>query len=163
MTRRRCLILACGNTLRSDDGVGPELAEWARERFRECREVQVIATQQWTPELSEEIRAADSVLFLDASISTAPGRVDLFAVAPELRDGGLATHHLSAAELLGLSASLYGAPPEISLQLSVGVASTELGERFSEPVSAALAKARDLLEKTILNFLAGRPAGEGHI
>jgi Ni,Fe-hydrogenase maturation factor len=29
----RVLILACGNTLRSDDGVGPWLAEWAEQHF----------------------------------------------------------------------------------------------------------------------------------
>jgi Ni,Fe-hydrogenase maturation factor len=34
-TQARCLILACGNTLRGDDGVGPWLAEWAEKRFRE--------------------------------------------------------------------------------------------------------------------------------
>ena len=54
-----CLILACGNTLRSDDGVGPFLAEWAAERFRENADVRVVATQQWTPDLAERIAEAD--------------------------------------------------------------------------------------------------------
>ena len=57
----RCLILACGNTLRSDDGVGPKLAAWAEERFRQESEVRVISRQQFTPELAELIAAADSL------------------------------------------------------------------------------------------------------
>ena len=49
----RCLILACGNTLRGDDGVGPWLAEWAENQFRTESQICVIARQQWTPELAE--------------------------------------------------------------------------------------------------------------
>ncbi len=33
----QCLILACGNTLREDDGVGPFLAQWAEEHWRTIR------------------------------------------------------------------------------------------------------------------------------
>ena len=59
----RCLILACGNTLRSDDGVGPWLAEWAEERFLSETGVSVLIRQQWTPELAEDIARSESVLF----------------------------------------------------------------------------------------------------
>ena len=69
----RCLVLACGNTLRSDDGVGPKLAAWAEERFRENPEVRVISRQQWTPDLAEDIAGADSVLFVDASVKPPAG------------------------------------------------------------------------------------------
>ena len=77
----RCLILACGNTLRSDDGVGPNLAAWAEERFQGEINVRVLARQQWTPDLAEEIAAAESVLFIDCSIDSAPGSVRLVPVA----------------------------------------------------------------------------------
>jgi hypothetical protein len=38
--------------------------------------------------------------------------------------------------------------------LTVGAASTELGESFSEPVESAIPRARGVLEKTVLRFLA---------
>jgi len=149
----RCLVLACGNTLRSDDGVGPRLAEWARERFREDEHVRIVARQQWTPDLAEDIAAADSVLFVDASVKSRPGRVSLTAVPSNRGKGDAGTHHLEAHELLGLTRSLYGSMAAHALLLTVGAGSTELGESFSEKVEAALPRARGVLEKAVLRFI----------
>jgi hydrogenase maturation protease len=149
-----CLILACGNTLRSDDGIGPCLAEWAAERFRENASVRVIATQQWTPDLAERIAEAGSVLFVDSSVESVAGRVSLSPVEARAGEAGVATHHLDAPELLGLTRELYGSQPAHAMLLAVGAGSTELGETFSEPVEAALPRARGILEKTVTLFLA---------
>ena len=59
------LILACGNTLRSDDGVGPWLANWAEERFGAHPAIRVVSRQQWTPDLAQDVAQAESVLFID--------------------------------------------------------------------------------------------------
>jgi hypothetical protein len=40
-----------------------------------------------------------------------------------------------------------------ALLLTVGVGSTDLGETLSDPVEAALPRARGVLEKTVLRFL----------
>ena len=149
----RCLILACGNTTRSDDGVGPILAEWAAERFRDNANVRVVSRQQWTPELAEEVAAADAVLFIDGSVNSAPGHVQLVAVEAAAGDLGAATHHVDAPELLGLTRALYGSPSAQAMLLTIGVGSTEFGESFSEPVNAAIPSARGVLEETILRFL----------
>ena len=148
-----CLILACGNTLRSDDGVGPFLAEWAAERFRENADVRVVATQQWTPDLAERIAEADSVLFVDSSLESIPGRVSLIPVAAEAGNERVATHHLDAPELLSLTRELYGSRSAHAMMLTVSTGSTELGEKFSERVEAALPRAQGVLEKTVLQFL----------
>jgi hydrogenase maturation protease len=150
----RCLILACGNTLRSDDGVGPKLAAWAEERFREEPDVRVISRQQWTPDLAEEIAAADSVLFVDASASSPPGRVRLIPVSSRVESSAPDSHHLKPSELLSLTRSLYQQIKSHAMLLTVGVGSTELGETFSEPVEAALPRARGILEKAVLRFLS---------
>jgi len=63
--------------LRSDDGVGTRLAEWAEERFRANGDVRVVARQQWTPDLAEDIAAVESVLFVDSSIKFARTRATL--------------------------------------------------------------------------------------
>ena len=152
-TIARCLVLACGNTLRSDDGVGPKLAEWAADRFQKNEHVRVVARQQWTPDLAKDIADADSVLFVDSSLNSIPGRVSLAAVASNRGNGDAATHHLQAHELLGLTRSLYGSMADHAMLLTVGAGSTEMGETLSEPVKAALPRARGVLEKAVLRFI----------
>ncbi len=150
----RCLILACGNTLRADDGIGPYLAEWAEERFQAEPGVCVISRHQWTPELAEDAANARSVLFIDCSLEAAPGSVHLVPVRPASQSEGLATHHLGAAELLALSGRFYHSLPRNALLLTVGAGSLELTEEFSDPVQAALPEARRLVEVTVLRLLA---------
>jgi len=149
----RCLVLACGNALRSDDGVGPRLAEWAEERFHEDDCVRVIFRQQWTPDLAAEIAAAESVLFIDSSVESLPGQVGLIPVEPRTEPNGSATHHMNANELLGLAHELYGSRSAHAMLLTVGAGSTKLGETFSDCVEAALPRARGVLEKAVLRFL----------
>jgi hydrogenase maturation protease len=151
--RARCLILACGNTLRGDDGLGPWLAQWAEERFQSEPAVRVVSRQQWTPELAEEVAQAQSVLFVDCSVDSAPGSVQLSPVAPATNTQGLATHHVDAAELLAMSLEFYSSLPRTAIQLTVGASSTQLGEEFSDPVKASLPEACRLLEATVRRLL----------
>jgi hydrogenase maturation protease len=148
-TGARCLILACGNTLRSDDGVGPWLASWAEERFADEPRVRVISRQQWTPDLAEEIAAAESVVFVDCSVEAEPGSVQLRPVEAAAARPGLATHHVGAPELLALANELYSAVPERAWLLTIGAASIELGEELSSTVKSALPEAQAALEKAV--------------
>ena len=152
----RCLILACGNTLRSDDGIGPWLAEWAEERFASEPDVRVIARQQWTPDLAEDIAGAESVVFLDCSIGSAAGSVSMVEVRPCSVAQGFATHHVGATELLGLARDLYDSLPRTSLLLTIGAGSTELSETFSGAVLDAIPEACALLERTVVEMLSGQ-------
>jgi hydrogenase maturation protease len=149
----RCLILACGNTLRSDDGIGPWLAAWAAEKFRDDPGVRIISRQQWTPDLAEDIAQAESVLFIDCSIESAPGSLSIVEVQPSPSAQGLATHHQSASDLLALARELYRPHPRQALLLTIGAGNTELGEAFSEAVLSAIPRACALFEETILNLL----------
>ena len=153
----RCLILACGNPLRGDDGVGPWLAEWAGERFRGDAGVRVIVRMQWPPELAEEIAATESVVFVDSSVGSAPGAVHVSRVMCAEDGGWIATHHNDAARLLRLCRDLYGVLPGNFLLVTVGVDSTEMGEVFSEAVAGALPEACQVLEGAVLDCLADRP------
>lgn len=149
----RCLILACGNTMRGDDGLGPRLASWAEARFRNEPRALVICRQQWTPELAAEIAAADSVLFIDAAVNSPPGRVGLVPVSSRVDASAPDSHHLTPNQLLGLTRSLYGVIKSNAMLLTVGIASTELGETLSASVEAALPRAQGILEKAVLRFL----------
>jgi hydrogenase maturation protease len=149
----RCLVLACGNILRSDDGVGSRLAEWAEERFRNDPNVRVISRQQWTPELASDVAGADSVLFIDASIKAPPGRVRLTPVSSRSEGPAEFSHHLTPSQLLSVTRTLYGSIKSHAMLLTVGAGSTELGETFSDKVEAALPRAQGVLEKAVLRFL----------
>jgi hydrogenase maturation protease len=159
----RCLILACGNTLRGDDGVGPWLAAWAEERFNDDPRVRVLSRQQWTPDLAEDIARAESVAFIDCSIASAPGEVRITpvevasagpeSVGPASAGPGLATHHVGAPELLALAQELYQSQPRQARLLTIGAGSTELGESFSKSVNDALPRACALLENTVRDLL----------
>lgn len=150
----RCLLLACGNTLRGDDGVGPWLAAWAWEQFRNEVGVRVLSRQQWTPELAEDVARADCVIFTDCAANLPPGSVQIVSVQPADSRRGLATHHLGAAELLALGHDLYGSLPRHAQLLTVGAGSLELREGFSDAVQKALPQACAVLEKTVRELLA---------
>ena len=154
LTSLRCLVLACGNALRSDDGVGPWLAEWAEKRFRGDGKVRVVIRQQWTPELAEAIAGADSVLFVDCAVDLPPGSIQLIPVASQKEPTVHgASHQFDAAGLLTLARELYHAKPAHTLLLKIGAGSTELGETFSGSLNQALPKACTLLEETVLCWL----------
>jgi hydrogenase maturation protease len=153
LTPARCLILACGNTLRGDDGVGPWLADWAENRFRAEAAVRVLSRQQWAPELAEEIAFAESVLFIDCSAESAPGSLQIAPVQPATSAQGRATHHLDAPELLALGRELYASLPLQAHLVTIGAGSTGLSEEFSSAVRAALPAACRLIEETVLHLL----------
>ena len=149
----RCLILACGNTLREDDGIGPFLASWAEERWRDDPRVRKLCDHQWTPEMAEEVAAAEAVIFVDCSLDQAPGQIMLRELGSAPLKPGLVTHHLSAAELLSVAQDLYGKQPRSACLLTIGAGSIELGEELSEAVKKALPEAQGVLEDSVQRLL----------
>ena len=152
-TTVRCLLLACGNTLRGDDGIGPWLAEWARQRFEDEPRLMVISRQQWTPELAADIAQADAVLFVDCSTVSQPGSLEMVDVQREAEPHGVGTHQVSAPQLLALAQELYDSLPRRSQLFTVGAQATELSEEFSPAVLDAIPEACALLEKTLQDML----------
>ena len=150
----RLLILACGNMLRGDDGVGPHLAAWAEQKFRGQLGIRVISRQQWTPELAEEIAAAESILFIDCSTIAPPGTISLRPIEATGDAAPPGTHSLGAPQLFALARELYGTQPRAALLLTIGAGSIELSEEFSAPVNAVLPQAHRILEKTVARLLA---------
>ncbi len=153
MTPTRVLILACGNTLRSDDGIGPHLAAWAEDQYRADPSIRVISRQQWTPDLAEDLANTKFALFLDCSIDAPPGSVQLREVHPAPATSALATHHIGAPELLALALELYGSAPRSAQLLTIGAASLALGESFSPEVTAAIPKACEQIEVALTRLL----------
>lgn len=145
----KCLVLACGNPLRGDDGVGILLArfvdEWAAERHAD---VNVIARMQWTPELAEDIAAAESVIFIDCAVDLTPGEIRVREVESGA-DAPPATHHLQPYELLAMARDLFHRTPKRAILFTIGAANIEMGEALSAQLEAALPEARLKLEKAL--------------
>lgn len=101
----RTLLIACGNPLRCDDGVGPEaLRLIAPAPDREFR-----AVQQLTPECAEEISGFDRVIFLDAD-ADATHNLTHAAIEPvsAIPSRSPLTHASTPAEIVALSKALFG-------------------------------------------------------
>lgn len=97
----RTLLIACGNPLRRDDGVAPEVLRLiASTPDRELR-----AVQQLTPELAEEIARFDRVVFLDADAGSA--RLTIEPLGATMPRSPL-THVSTPAEIIALSRALFG-------------------------------------------------------
>jgi len=109
----------------------------------------VICDHQWTPEMAEEVAAAETVVFVDCSLDQPPGQIILRELSAASLKPGLVTHHLGAAELLGVAQELYGRQPRRACLLTIGAGSIELGEGLSPALQNALPDAKDLLELTV--------------
>ena len=152
-----CLILACGNPLREDDGLGPWLATQVAGQFPTDARLRILAPQQWTPELAEEVARAQAILFVDCEANATPGAIRLTPVEPAGEIPRMLSHQLSASDLLALSRDYYGSLPRTALLLSIGAGSLEMREGFSSAVKSALPDAENVLVGTILRLLNAPP------
>ena len=126
------LVIGYGNRLRGDDGVGPMVAEIVASW--QIAGVRALAVSQLAPELVEELKNADRVLFVDASAARLrdPFTMDIVEARESRRTLG---HHSDAAHLLALTRELEGRCPE-GWMLAIAVQSLDYGESLSETAQA---------------------------
>ncbi len=144
----RALVLACGNTLRGDDGIAILLARYLRSEFCEPQ-TDILTSQQWTPDLAELISQSGLVLFLDASASLPPGLVQLRKIEPMHQFPSCLTHSMSPEALLALAAKLYSSAPENAYLLTIGGKFFDHAEQLSEPVRSAIPHALDQIKAVL--------------
>jgi hydrogenase maturation protease len=155
----RVLILGYGNSLRSDDGLGWQVAV---QLFRAnmSPEVLVLPCHQLTPELAEPVSRAETVLFIDSTRQGTPGEFRCEELRSEPGPVSF-THHLSPAGLLDLSSELFGCCPR-SYLLSICGESFEVGEGLSTTVCERLpelkARVRELIAESLATASLRRPA-----
>jgi hydrogenase maturation protease len=135
-TDDKVLVLAYGNPLRTDDGVGWRVAERLGPLVAPQR-VEVLSLHQLVPELAEDASRARLVVFIDASVADPPGGIVRRAVSAPAAPGDVRTHHMTPATLLGLARQLYGRSAP-GVLYSVGAACVEMGESLSPTVQAAM-------------------------
>jgi hydrogenase maturation protease len=146
------LVVGYGNPLRSDDGVGPAVAERLALDPR-LRGAEIRAEYQLTPELALDASTASLLVLIDAAEDVAPGEVVVRRLGPGEGAGGAPveeagpplTHHLGPAGLLGLASQLFGSAPDDVVIIGIGPASFEVGETLSPVVEAAVSRAVELV------------------
>jgi hydrogenase maturation protease len=128
------LVVGIGNTVRGDDGVGPEVA--ARVAALSLPGVEVLVCEEPLA-LVEHLGAYDEVVVVDAtSPRGAPGRVEVREVGsgPLARDTAVGSSHgLGVAEAVELARALGRLPRRLTL---VGVEGLrfQVGDGVSGPV-----------------------------
>ena len=131
-------MIGYGNTLRSDDGVGPAIVSQLAEVFCGVARAAFVTVHQLMPELAEELAGSRRAVFVDASVEKAPGKVAIRRVSAQ--DVGPAPaplgHHASPEGLLALCTGLYGREP-VTWSIGVGVSNLEVGDRLSPSVACA--------------------------
>jgi hydrogenase maturation protease len=147
------LLIACGNSLRRDDGAGLVLAE---RLLRRCRrpDLEIHRCHQLTTDLAPRLAepAVAAVLFVDAAVADGTGNPPLPLLRP-LTDGPAAQpvgHHLTPQALLALSAGLYGRRPP-AWQVLIPGEDFAFGEGLSAVARGSLVRA----EGEVLAFLDG--------
>jgi hydrogenase maturation protease len=144
----RALLLACGNPLRGDDGLGGWLATKVQEQFASSQ-LEVVASRQFTPEMAEPISTADTVIFLDCSATSEPGQISRHPVEATTKPARLMTHHMSPESLLWMSQELYGRVPRVAYLITVGGESFTMEERLSDAVRNAAPAVLAMVEQMV--------------
>jgi hydrogenase maturation protease len=120
------LVIGYGNTLRSDDGVGPRVVE-AVGALR-LPGVRTLICQQLSPEHSAPVSQAHTVIFVDAAVD-APKAVQLRKLAPGACSQ-LMAHAADPATILALARDVFGHAPA-AWWLTVPAEKLEFSEELS--------------------------------
>jgi hydrogenase maturation protease len=148
-------IIGYGNPQRRDDGSGFRVAGRLSRYFGQDRGVSVRAMQQLDPVLVEDLKEAEEVLFVDATVQPTPEGRGWLRISPEGDGLPRETHHLGPERLLGLLQKIYGRCPKgwlVSVQgedFGFGEGLSREGVRRTRQVTREIASfvSRKLIDK----------------
>lgn len=137
----RVIVIAYGNPLRGDDGLAWHAADELKQKFAPPQ-VEISQRHQLSPEIAEEIRHFDAVIFVDAALvgKAQPGEICTSEVSElELAQASASAfhHQYSPASVLALAAELYGARPSAFVATLTGQ-DFGPGERLSPAIEHAM-------------------------
>ena len=137
------LVIGYGNTLRSDDGVGPKVAEAVAALNLPGVDAQTCALL--TPEVADPVSRAERVIFVDAAVD-APREVQLRPLTPA-DSSQLMAQAANPCTLLALARDVFGRVPE-AWWLTIPIEDMAIGEQLSPTAQAGLSQAVELIRKT---------------
>lgn len=139
------LVLGYGNTLRRDDGAGPEVAR--RVAALGMPGVDVIEAHQLLPEHAETLSRVERAVFVDASVEEGIAGVEVRPIAAA-DEPALAPHASDPPALLGLARLLFERAPEAWLVTIPGF-DLGIGEGLSPAAQRACAEAVERIRELL--------------
>lgn len=139
-------VIACGNTLKGDDGAGPAVLELLKARLSGAADLVDAGTSS---ELPTFLKRYEKVIIVDAGFF--PGKKPFARLGPKdkLLKGEEGTHTLGIAESLELAKKLgFRMPEKIEIFL-IRPKNLDFGEELSEEVKRVLPKVADEIEKVL--------------
>jgi hydrogenase maturation protease len=162
----KALVLACGNSLRGDDGVALEVVNYLRKDYCDPA-AEFRCQQQWTPELAEPISQSQVVIFVDAAVGAPPGLIACRQLQPSpgatltsthhtsMHHTSMhqtSTHHTSPEFLLHLAEEVYGKRPARAHCVTITGESFELQETLSDAVRDAIPRSAEQIKALLFEF-----------
>jgi hydrogenase maturation protease len=135
------LVIGYGNTLRSDDGVGPRVAEAVGALH--LPGVHTLICQQLSPEHADPISQADAVIFVDAAVD-APKEVQLRQLEPN-ESSQLMAHAADPRTMLALARDVFGHAPK-AWWLTIPAVNLEFSETLSSEAQRGCAEAVEKIQ-----------------
>jgi len=132
---KQVLVVGYGNTLRSDDGVGPyAIRELQKLMSRE--NVEFLEVQQLQPEHAEVLSRKDLAIFIDAVMQVISGETHYEIIFPASKAPGM-SHSTDPESLLFAAKELYGRAQKAILATVAGEC-FGLGTQLSLEVEVAV-------------------------
>lgn len=135
----RILVLGLGNTLMSDDGIGPRIIAALRDRCAPGRNLTLLDGGIDGLALLPRLQGVDRLVIIDAlDLQGEAGTIQRLA-GEELANlpGGMTVHHLGLRDLLS-AAELCGCLPGEVVVWGVRPAGLEAGDQLSQEAAAAI-------------------------
>ena len=136
------LVIGYGNTLRSDDGVGPRVADSVEAL--NLAGVCTLSCGLLTPELADPISRARRVIFVDASVDV-PAKIQLRPLSAG-DSAQIMAHAADPRTLLALARDVFGRVPE-AWWLTIPAENLGIGEELSPRAQHGFAKAIDEIRR----------------
>jgi hydrogenase maturation protease len=141
----RILVIGYGNSLRTDDGVGPyvatALASW------ELPGLLSVSVHQLTPELTELLASTEMAIFVDARLTSVGETVEIVPLELSV-ESGIHGHVCDPRSLLALARAVNGRTPR-SWLVTVPTTDYSLGEGLSKTASQGAAQALDRIAEMV--------------
>lgn len=137
------LVIGYGNDLRSDDAIGPRVAE-AVEAWG-VPNVSSLALQQLTPELAATLQNVYGVIFVDACRLPEVKEVQVESIEPAESEAAVMPHASDPRSLLALTKTLYSHSPYAWL-VTVPGEIFDIGETISSVAEQGIADALEEID-----------------
>jgi len=136
------LVIGYGNPMRSDDGVGPKVAEALAALG--LPGVETLSCALLTPELADPISRAAQVIFVDAAVDI-PREVRLRELKAA-ESSQLMAHAADPRTMLALARDIFGHAPK-AFWLTIPAENLSFGQEFSPITQQGLKTALQMIQR----------------